>query len=113
MRNLNEALAEVWEETQVDTVDADFNSLVFEKVARRRAIRELGVAALIATAVWAIAWALGPVLASVWQPLNLVATASPVLLGTGLVAGGLGLWLVLQQKLVPGLSTLQIGGGGR
>lgn len=98
MSDLNEALAEVWDATAVDAEPAAFNAAVLERVARRRALHELGFAALIAVAVWAIASALGPVIAGFAAPLAALIAAPPVVIALVVVGASLGLLALMRWR---------------
>lgn len=98
MSDLDKALSEVWGATTVEAQPAAFNAAVLERIARRRALHELGVAALIAVAVWAVASALDPVIASFASPLGQLITATPVVTALVLVGGGLGLLALMRSK---------------
>jgi len=108
MSDLDKALAQVWEATALDSQPAVFNAAVLERVARRRALHELGFAALITVAVWAVASALGPVIAGFAAPLAQLITATPVITAIGLVGAGLGLVALMRWwfRVEPGFWTL-------
>ncbi len=98
MSDLDDALAQVWEQTSVDTAPLAFNAGVFEQIARRRARLELGVAALIAVAVWAVAMALGPLLMRVMTQMGVLIVSAPVLIAMGMVGAGIGLVALMQVR---------------
>lgn len=108
MSDLDKALAEVWDATAVEDEPAAFNAAVLERIARRRAFHELGFAALIAVAVWAIASALGPATAGFAAPLAQLINATPVLTAIVLVGAGLGLFVLIRGgfKVEPGFWSL-------
>jgi ferric-dicitrate binding protein FerR (iron transport regulator) len=108
MSDLDKALADVWDATAVEDEPAAFNAAVLERIARRRALHELGFAALIAVAVWAIASALGPAVAGFAAPLAQMINTTPVVTVIVLVGAGLGLIAVMRGrfKVEPGFWSL-------
>lgn len=90
MSDLDRALGEIWDATSVDETPVSFNAAVFERVAMRRARGELGVAAIIAIAVWAVASALGPAFSAIASPLGQLMSTAPMAIALGLMTAGLG-----------------------
>ena len=98
MTKLDAALNDIWDATAVHEGSAAFNAAVLERVARRRALRELMMAAVIAVAVWAVALGLGPVLGAQAQVLAGAATEQTVMASLAVIAAGLGLFAALSMR---------------
>ncbi len=98
MTRLDNALADVWQETSSAPADLEFNVAVLERIARHRARSEIGVAAVIALAVWASALLLAPSVSTVVAQLGQGLAGAPVLLSFSISAGVLAvLWLTRRQ----------------
>lgn len=100
MTQLDEALAEVWTETSVVHEPTAFSAAVLERMARRRALSELLIAATLAVAVLAVAMALGPVLGRETGLLDTILTAPPVVSSLVTIAAGLGAVSILRSRSV-------------
>ncbi len=98
MAKLDDALAEIWDATCVADAPAAFSAAVLERVARRRTMREMAMAAVIAVAVWAVALALGPVLIADAGLVSTALSAPPVMASLAIIAAGLGLFAALRVR---------------
>ena len=98
MTRPDDALADVWQETSSAPVDLKFNAAVLERIAIHRARSEMGVAAMIALAVWAATLLLAPGVSTVLAGLGRELADAPVLLAFSIAGGVLSvLWLSRRQ----------------
>jgi hypothetical protein len=98
MNKLDAVLAEVWDETAVAIAEPGFNATVLERLARRRARREFMYGTVLAIAIWAIALLLGPLVTKIFVQAEGLAMLEPVLIAGGLIASGLGLWMLKKDQ---------------
>lgn len=97
MTQLDEALAEVWKATRADHASVAFSAAVLERLAVRRVVSEVLVAATIAFAVLAVAMALGPALGTEAGLLYQILNASPVPTSLVIIAAGFGAVPILRN----------------
>ncbi len=98
MNNLDAVLAEVWDETAIQSAQSAFNVPVLEKIARRKAASELGFGAVLAIAVWSIALLLGPMVTQTLIQSESLFTRDPILIASGLIAAALALPVLIQHR---------------
>ena len=97
MTKLDGALDEIWTATKVVDASAAFNAAVLERIARRRVLKEMAMAAVIAVAVWAVSLGMGEVLSSEAGLSNRAFSEAWILASCGVVATGLALFAALRM----------------
>ena len=97
MSKLDAVLEEIWDRTTVADAPAAFNAAVLERLARRRTLQEVAMAAVIAVAIFAVALGLGPALAAEDGLLAGAILRQPVTASLAIIACGLGVFAALRM----------------